>query len=137
MKTVNILKAMFSIMILFSIVNATAQNFQLTKKKYSLARGNCPKAPDQSSSSFRSQSVLHSYTDADLIKLSNYIKKLEMQNVLADNSIAPGQTGTTGRTPAANHASYNQFTDEEIIKMANYIKILENAGWINTVAAIK
>lgn len=133
MKTTNLLKtATFSMILLFSVASATAQNFQHTKKKYSITKGSDRKIQEQVS--YCAQNALTYYTDAELIKLSNYIQKLELQNEISGNSTHNPQAAETN---VSKTSSGNTYTDKELIKLANYIKLMETTSSSTTVAAIK
>lgn len=132
MKTITLLKVITSIMMLFSITVTTAQNFQYTKKKYSYKKVNNGKLKDNTPTN----TAVYHFTDAELIKLAGYIKKLEKQNTLTGELISIQEL-----TPAENTVSTknttNDYTNEEIIKLADYIRFLETTDLTHVVAAIK
>lgn len=118
---------------LFSIATATAQNFQHTKKKYSLAKGNNRTLQENNPA----HTAIHHYTDAELIKLANYIKKLEKQNTFTGELLSAQELATTGNTMSTKSTSTNNYTNEELIKIADYIRFLETTDLTHSVAVIK
>ena len=73
---------------------------------------------------FSQTDTLHHYTDAEILKLSNYVKELESKVPLANLSASDKENkaqiaGFFMKTP-------HSYTDNEVIKLAAYIKHLEN-----------
>lgn len=137
MKNSTILRATLSIMILFSVANATAQNFQLTKKKYVIVKGNNHTAKHIAPAATSLKDSLHHYTDRELIKLANHIKELEKVNSLPNAPNSKKAVEVAGNSSSNKNRSRNQFTDGELIKLVNYIKSLEDAQWNSTTSMVK
>jgi len=74
--------------------------------------------------SFSQSEGMHHYTDAELLKLSTYVKELESKRP-ADNLPEGEQSDKALITNLFNRIPHD-YTNDEIIKIANYIKYLEN-----------
>lgn len=131
MKTLS-LQAILSIMILSCMTTITAQNFQFSKKKYHITKEN--KTVVQNSFS-PSQDSLWSYTDVEVIKLVNYIKKLEKEK-LPVNILQPNEVAEITNKAITKNQQGNQYTDDELIKLVNYVKYLENLDFSNSIAIV-
>ncbi len=123
-----------SSLLLFSISNTFAQNFQYAKKKYALVKGNNHRIKHQVSTVHLSKDSLHTFTDSELIKLANYIKTLEKGNQIirktdTENSIA--------KNDVRSNVEKNYFTDSEIIKLVYYIQYLETSDFTGSITGIK
>lgn len=74
--------------------------------------------------SFSQSDGMHHYTDAELLKLSTYVKELESKRPV-DNLPEAEQSDKALITNLFNRTPHD-YTNAEIIKIANYIKYIEN-----------
>jgi outer membrane protein OmpA-like peptidoglycan-associated protein len=91
--------------------------------------------------SFAQQDTTHHYTDAEVIKLSGYIKTLEQKtsayqaahpNDVFVNNVANSAQERMILTTLVND-SLHRYNDAQVIKLAKYIKRLEKLDSLNTV----
>jgi|GEM_PF-3012627 len=75
---------------------------------------------------FSQTDTLHHYTDAEVLKLSNYVKELESKSPPAN--LTEPDFSERGRIADLLNRTPHDYSNAEIINLAAYIKHLENPG---------
>ena len=73
---------------------------------------------------FSQSDVTHHYTDAEMLKLSNYVKGLEAKK--SDESLSEPEKSTKRIIASYFIRNPHDYTNAEVINLSNYIKHLEN-----------